>query len=281
MRSSDFFRDEIGQSPWGDGVSTTMLDIDLVRSLREHPVEEHADASAGLGLVDLAQEELTSFGTGGGERLDDREIEEVLRTIEALTTRLAVPIEVPFRNFTTFKAYWLRNDGYGSWQARRDMVEELFGPTRLRLIRLEEAAGVPLARPVSPRSETGWPTVDDEIGELRRRFDSSTTPQDYRAVGTYCMGVIEALSRTVYDAARHLRPGEAEPPVDKSKQRLERYIEDALPGKPNEELRGLARRVIALAHQVKHSETPTRTEAGIAADSVILLANMLRRLAER
>jgi hypothetical protein len=33
-----------------------------------------------------------------------------------------------------------------------------------------------------------------------------------------------------------------------------------------------------LAHQVKHRPTPTRREAGIAADAVILLSNMLRRL---
>jgi hypothetical protein len=31
---------------------------------------------------------------------------------------------------------------------------------------------------------------------------------------------------------------------------------------------------------MKHRGTPTRTEVGIAADAVILLANMLRRLDE-
>jgi len=31
---------------------------------------------------------------------------------------------------------------------------------------------------------------------------------------------------------------------------------------------------------VKHRTTPTRRDAGIAADAVILLANILRRLAE-
>lgn len=108
MRSSDFFHEEIDHSPWGDGISTTVLDIDLVKTLRERSVEGHADASAGLGLLDLAQEELEASGTGGGERLDDREIEEVLRAIEALTIRLAVPIDVPFRNFKTFKSYWLK-----------------------------------------------------------------------------------------------------------------------------------------------------------------------------
>ena len=60
--------------------------------------------------------------------------------------------------------------------------------------------------------------------------------------------------------------------------RLGRYVEDALPGSSNVELRGLLTRAIEFAQRVKHDHTPTRREAGIAADSVILLANILKRL---
>jgi len=48
----------------------------------------------------------------------------------------------------------------------------------------------------------------------------------------------------------------------------------------NAEMRKFARATIELAQAVKHSRTPTRTEAGILADAVVLLANMLRRLDE-
>ena len=148
-----------------------------------------------------------------------------------------------------------------------------------RLIRLEDqAVEATLALPVSPHAGTGWPRVDDEVRELHRRFQSSTTPQDCRAVGTHCVGVLEALGRTVYDPARHLRDGETPPAPDKSKQRLGRYIEDAVPGTKNEEVRGLASKAVELAHRIKHSETPTRRDAGIAADAVILVANILKRL---
>lgn len=84
----------------------------------------------------------------------------------------------------------------------------------------------------------------------------------------------------MYDPAVHLRPGEDEPPVAKTKQRLDRYIDDALTGPDNAPLRRLAKAAVEVAQQVKHSGDPTRREAGIAADAVILLANMLRRLAE-
>lgn len=45
-------------------------------------------------------------------------------------------------------------------------------------------------------------------------------------------------------------------------------------------MRKLARAAIELAEAVKHGRTPDRTKAGVAADAVILLANVLRRLDE-
>jgi len=92
--------------------------------------------------------------------------------------------------------------------------------------------------------------------------------------------VTEALSRQVYDPAVHRNPGEQEPPVAQTKQRLERYVEDAAAGADNTALRKLAHATIEIAQHVKHSETPTRREAGIAANAVIQLANILRRLDE-
>jgi hypothetical protein len=122
--------------------------------------------------------------------------------------------------------------------------------------------------------------VDEEIAELRRHFQSARTPQDHRNVGNDCVTILEALSAQVYDPAIHLRPGETEPPVAKTKQRLERFVEDTAPGIENACLRKLARANIELAQEIKHSDTPSRRDAGIASDAVILLANLLRRLTE-
>ena len=72
--------------------------------------------------------------------------------------------------------------------------------------------------------------------------------------------------------------GHAALDLGKSKLRIERFIEDALPGKSNEHVRGLTRKAIELAHNVKHSNTATRRDAGIAADAAFLLANILRRI---
>ncbi|WP_322749488.1 MULTISPECIES: hypothetical protein [unclassified Frankia] len=130
--------------------------------------------------------------------------------------------------------------------------------------------------------------VDAEVAELRRHFQIARTEQDYRNIGNDCVILTEALSRQVYDPKLHLQEGEEEPPVGKTKIRIERYVELAAPGSSNDELRRLARSAIAFAfafafafaQQVKHTSTSSRRDAGIAADTVILLANILRRLAE-
>ena len=106
----------------------------------------------------------------------------------------------------------------------------------------------------------------------------STSSLRRRAVGNDCVAVVEALSLQVYNPAIHLRPDETEPPVANTKQRLERFVECSATGSENAALRKLARAVIDMSQLVKHSSAPTRLEAGICADAVIQLANMLRRL---
>ncbi|MFZ0121073.1 MAG: hypothetical protein WAN20_09275 [Pseudonocardiaceae bacterium] len=158
------------------------------------------------------------------------------------------------------------------------MLDELFDPLTAQIARVEQDLYEDLAYPVSPRSATGWPDVDTEIKELRRRFASCSTPQDYRSLGTYCMGVIESVSRVAYKPELHVRDGETELPPDKTKLRLDRVVEMALPGRRNEELRSLAKAAVTAAHRVKHGTAPSRMVSGITCDAVILMANIIRRL---
>jgi len=282
VRPEDFFVSE-GVCEDDSGWVPELKDVrrfrsDLLEEARRGPVAEHDDVSLAIGLAALIHDEFERYGTDSSQQLTDPEMTLAVRTLSSVNRRLAVNFEFPFRSFSGFRSYWLQNDGYGSWQARRVMLSELFEPLHVRLMQLADAMLEALAGPVSPRTSVGWPLVDEEIRELRRRFRTASTPQDYRDVGTHCVGVLEALGRTVYDPDKHLRDGETPPAPDKTKQRIGRYVEDALPGESNGEMRGLANKVIEVAHQVKHRPSPTRREAGIAADAVILLANMLRRL---
>ncbi|BEP15046.1 hypothetical protein acdb102_33570 [Acidothermaceae bacterium B102] len=264
-------------SPWGPQVKFH-FDSDLASALRAAPLPGRTDLEAGIALATVVHDELLLYGTARGEHLDDNEMAVALLALRAVTKRLGLDFDPPYRNLSTFRSFWMRNGGSGSWQTRREMLEDVFEPLHLELVRREERTFDALVYAVTPHPSLGWEGVDEEIQELRRRFQSASTPQDYRALGTNCVGVLEALSRVVYDPAKHLRQGESAPALDKTKQRIGRYVEDSLGGAVNEDVRGVANKVIELAHHVKHSPTSTRREAGIAADAVILLANILRRL---
>lgn len=277
MHVDDLFKETSTVDPWGS--PALVVRSEMLTALRAGPIVGDDDLSCAIALSRLVHSELEAYGTGGGERLTDDQIELAQRALRAVLERIGITLNLPWRNFSGFRSYWLKNDGYGSWQARRDLLDQFFDPVQEELDRQEEAQfrGL-LAEGVSPHGATGWPKVDEELTELKRRFRSASTPQDYRDVGNRSVAVLEALSRTVYEGALHLRPGESEPAPDKTKQRLGRYVEDSLAGKDNEAIRGVTNKVIELAHSVKHSSQPSRREAGIAADAVILLANILRRV---
>lgn len=92
------------------------------------------------------------------------------------------------------------------------------------------------------------------------------------------MAVLEAISGAAYDPSRHLFEGEAEPPVTQTKNRLARIIEVDSEREGSDELLRLARATAEMAQAVKHNPGGSRVRAGIAADAVIQLANMIRRL---
>jgi hypothetical protein len=276
----DFFiaTEDYSQQTLDSGQMVFLFNNDVTQALWRGPLEQADDLDAATALATVVHDELLAFGTDSSQKLTEYQSELALRTLGAVLKRLDIEFVPPFRSFSTFKTYWKRMNMAGSWDARRQCLSEIFEPLHNELIRREDQAiEASLAEPASPQKITGWPAVDAEVRELRRAFRSATSAQAYRAVGSHCVGVVEALALTVYDPAKHLRDGETEPGPDKTKQRLERYIEVTCAGPENEDLRGLARKAIEFAQHVKHA-TGTRREAGIAADSVILLANILKRL---
>jgi hypothetical protein len=282
MRPEDFIEEVVKPSGFGFDSTVHRFRRDVARRLRQGPVDEAPDPEVAVGLARLIHDELEAYGTGGGEVLDDADLREALQALRTLCKRLGVRYpNVPFRDFTTFRSYWIRTgaSGAGGWQARRDILSAIFDFLHDDLADLESRSlASSLAEAVSPRGRTGWARVDAEVAELRRHFQAATTPQDYRNVGNDCVIVLEAISAAAYEPARHLHLDESEPPVAKTKDRLDRVVEVELPDRENAELRKLARATIEAAQAIKHRTTPTRRDAGLAADATIMLANLMRRL---
>lgn len=281
ITAADFFTMRPGAAPWD--TPTEALDEERLTALIAGPEAGLPDLDASLALMDLVRDDFHESGTRGDQRLTDQQMRTAVRALERTTERAYQPFRLPFRDHSSWRSYWIRKgaSGTGGWQARRDLLGDLFDEAYAHLMAAQDRAlSSNLAEAVSPREKLGWHEVDTALGELRKHFRTAETPQDYKGVGLDCVTITEALSRQVYDHAKHTPEGEAEPAEGKTKLRLERYVETRLAGADNVEMRKLARAAIELAEAVKHGRAPTRTKAGVAADAVILLANMLRRLEE-
>lgn len=274
MTPEDFFEDGIFSDE-------RLLDVELLSQIRAGNHTGRTDVETAVALLRLAHDELEAYGTSGIQRTDEEEIRLILRTGRHLLQRIGIPLDLPFSDYGTFRSYWTAEGARGSWQARRDILNEFLEPVHLELARLEDRElESTLAKPITSHPGTGWSRVDTEVNELRRHFGTARSAQDYRNVGNDCAAVLERLSEVVFDPELHLKEGEQVPPVANTKDRLGRFVEHAASGPANAEIRKVARAAIELAQAVKHQGEPTRRKAGIAADSVILLANLLRRLAE-
>lgn len=270
MRPDDFWLDDNGGQ---------QLNLSLLQDLRRAPTSQYPDVEAAITLARLLHEQFQRYGTDSAEQITDPVSREAMRTLVALADRLGVTFKPPFRDLSGFRAYWGSHGGYGSWAARRGMLQELFDPLHEELEQLEEdILRGELAEPVSARPATGWPAVDLEIAELRRHFHAAQTAQDYRNIGNDVVTVLEALSAAAYDPARHLFEGETEPPVSQTKNRIARIIEVDAEREGSDELARLARASVEMAQAVKHNAAGSRVRAGIAADAVIQLASIVRRL---
>src|SRR5690606_27724929 len=131
MGPEDFFEETETHSPWSsEPTITTNLRKDFLNGLRAGPVLGTDDLDAAMALTHLVWDELIAFGTGGGNALDDKEIALAQRALIATLSRIGVTLSIPWRDFNTFKSHWLRNGCSGSWQARRDLLNDLFAPVQ-------------------------------------------------------------------------------------------------------------------------------------------------------
>ncbi|WAP52637.1 hypothetical protein OL239_05285 [Arthrobacter sp. ATA002] len=281
MKEDDFYTEtDSSLGGWGQQTTTREFNRELLEAIVQGPISDHPDVEVAVALAHLAHDEYELYGTCGS-KLSNEDSLLFTRALHRVLKRLGIEtFEVPFRDFDSFRKYWRRNDGHGSWQARRDMVEGFFEPLH-ELLDQREAASMAwtLATPISPRPVTGWSRVDLEIAEMRRHFNAATSQQDYSNVGNDCVAILEALSAAVYVHEKHGEAESPEPSVASTKTRFDRFVEVEVRGSENSYIRKLARASIELSQAVKHRrETATRTDAGIAADSVILLANIFRRL---
>lgn len=165
----------------------------LLEALRRGGVDGVADLDAALALTQQVHDDLMAHGTGGGEELNNGEIALAIRALRATLSRIGIDLEIPFRDYSTFRTYWNRNGAHGSWGARREIVTDIFEPIFSKLYALEDRVDV--ASSVAEPALNALPNAGT-IKEHLRRLDSSVDA-DPRLAVSVAKDLVESTAKLV------------------------------------------------------------------------------------
>jgi hypothetical protein len=146
ISSDDFFVTTAVDDPWG-GPAKIIEDLDTNRlaALIDGPEPGQSDLSVSLALMDLIRNDLTRSGTGTDPRIPDVGLRLAIRTLKRVTARIGAEFDLPFRDHTGWREWWIRNGAKGSYRARRDLLHDLFYEFQLALEEAEDdgPGGIP------------------------------------------------------------------------------------------------------------------------------------------
>jgi hypothetical protein len=168
------------------GIPDRGLNEQRLTVLIEGPEAGLSDLHASLALMDLVRDDLHESGTRGDQRLTNQQMRTAVRALERTSERAGQPFRLPFRDHSSWKPYWIRKGASrtGGWQARRDLLGDLFDEAYAPLTAAQDRA-LPsnLAEAASPCEKLGWHEVDTAVGELRKHFRTAEPPLDYKGWG--------------------------------------------------------------------------------------------------
>lgn len=259
---------------------TFQVNRELINLVRIGPLDGFDDVLIGGRLLELTRSEFEKYGTDRTNVFDNDDARSALSSFKACCIRLGITeIDFPFRDFTTFRSWWLKNGASNSWQARRDLVENVFDPLVKRfdnlLLGISERT---LFDPLNINSQSTWPKIQEEIEQLRKHAVSANSDADIRNLGNDCVVIMEKLSTFLYRHADHGDASLAEEPPTKTKNRLTGIVEHEFLSSSSHELVKVVRSTIELAQAIKHNHNPTLMDTMILAESTIFLVAVLDRL---
>lgn len=187
--SDDLFEADSIEGGWS---AVRKLRRDILDAIRQAPVPGVPDLEASIALTELLQTEFVGFGTGGSQQLQNADVALCVRALRATVVRLGIAWSPRWRDFESFRSYWLTHDGHGSWGARRVMVAEEYADLLRRLYERQDA---PQDTTVAPQALDALPDASAIHDHLRRLGPSIDT--DPRLAVSVAKDLVESTAKLV------------------------------------------------------------------------------------
>lgn len=258
----------------------TSVDRDLLMQIRFGSLTNFDEVTVAIKMLRTVQDEFERFGTDGTQAFTNDDAREALLALQTCCRRLGFSNFVcPFRDFSSFRSWWISEGARGSWQARRDLLEGVFGEIAVALDhRFLEIQEIQLVRPLNSEELATWPEIKREMNELRRHVASATSTADLRNIGNDCVSILERLSEFTYLHQIHGLPDTDEPAVSKTKIRLSALVEHEYLVDSSSELKKLISSAVSLAQAIKHNHHPSEIETIVLAETLVFLIAVIDRI---
>jgi hypothetical protein len=234
------------------------------RSDKHWNLTPHCSRRPQAGAADL-RNTMIAVATGG-PRIEDvnHQFQHVYADVAAVLARRGMENPIPYGNLWDWYGRWSSGD-LPTYRSRRTFVSDLFNP----LINRIRSGRVEMYEP------TGWERVDRNVGALRDRLASSTTEEQFQAVGLLCREALISLAQAVYVPERHRTlDGVAPSPTD-GRRMLEAYVAVELGGGAHDEARKHARSALDLAVNLQHKRTATFRDAAMCVEASTSVINII------
>ena len=183
--------------------------------------------------------------------------------------KLNVPYTNPYYSLWDWHRKW-KND-FPTYQERRIYVNNLFSYT-LSFFDDNENESMELLVKLDE-----WERIKRTITKIKRDSISAKNEEDFQSVGLLCRDVIISLAQSVYIPFIHGEYDESGTKISNTDavRMIGNYLRPIMQGKQHKELRDYARVTNAIANQLTHKRTATRTDMLLAINSTIALINFI------
>ena len=250
----------------------TLAGREYLRELREALSSPEIDVA---GILQRMKDIMIAVSTGG-PRIDsaNAEYRELYAVADKELCARGLDHANPFPDLWDWYGRWSSGD-LPSYRSRREFVASLLNPM-IEQVRAYRSGAV-----ASPAVPTGWPRVDRQVGEARRRLAGAQTEEQFQAVGLLCREVLVSLAQAVHDPARHPPLDGVRPSETDAKRMLEAYIAAELEGSSNEALRRHAKAAYALAVELQHKRTASFRETALCVEASSSIVNVIAIISGR
>lgn len=226
--------------------------------------------------IDVLRSIMVSVATGG-DRIQN--VEERYQKLHASIKSECSRLGITYNN--NYNSLW---DWYGKWKAdfpsykeRRAFISELFDPT------ISEIDGAKSKGAEILVQLDDWERIKRTVNKIRIDSNSAQNEEDFQAIGLLCRDVIISLAQAVYDPTVHSDRDEEGTHIGSSDavRMIGNYFFIKLKGKSNKELRDYAKATNAIANQLTHKRTATRTDMLLTMSSTIALINFIGILEDK